>query len=335
MAGLSDVNVTINIETPAALVGLGTPLIMANKAGASAYKEYFALADVLTDFPNTTNAYKKAAAIFRQGNNSPNKLAIATYDATATPAGTPESILDQYFANDWEFLILADAAQTDKLAVSTALETYDFKMLVVKVEDEADRPAFKANSRTIVFFHPVDTEDADAALVGAVGSKTVGSVTWKFKTLAGITAQPFSATDLTAIHNDGAIAYVTKAGVNQTSEGITANGEYIDIIHGRDWVKANMETSLQALLMDNDKIPSNDKGISLIASVMTTVLTTAAVQGIVDSDDSGKALYTVTTIPWSQTSASDQAKRVYSGASFNYQAQGAIHTVNVQGTIAA
>lgn len=332
---ISDVNVTIDLVKPAALIGLGTPLIMANKTGASTYKEYLDLDSVVVDFANTTNAYKKAAAIFGQ-TNRPNKIAIATYDSAATPTpGTPASILDQYFSNDWEFLILADAAQADKLAVSTAIETKGFKMLVVKVSDEADRAAFKTHERTIVFYHPVDAEDPDAALVGAVGSKTVGSVTWKFKALAGITPQSFSTSDITAIHADGAIAYVTKAGVSQTSEGITASGEYIDIIHGRDWVKANMETSLQALLMENDKIPSNDKGISLIAATMTTVLTTATRQGIIDLSSSGDPLYTITTIPWDQTSANDQSKRVYSGASFNYTAQGAIHAVNVHGSIAA
>lgn len=331
---IQDVTVTINLAKPAALVGLGRPLILANKVGESTYKEYLDLTSVAADFPDTTAAYKKAAAVFAQVNH-PDKVAIATYDATATPAGTAAGILEQYFDNDWNFLLLADAVQADKLAVSNALQAHNFKFLVVKASTAEDRAAFVANDRTIVFYDPIDTEDPDAALVGECGSRVVGSITWKFKTLVGVTPTVMTATDLNACHEDGAIAYVTKAGIPQTSEGITATGEYIDILHGRDWVKVNMESSLQNMLSTNDKVPSNDNGISMVAAVLTTVLTTAANNGIVDIGADNKPAFVVTTVPWDQTSADDQSKRIYSGASFNYTAQGAIHAINVHGTIAA
>jgi hypothetical protein len=334
-----DVTVNINLVKPVALIGLGRPLILANKAGSPVFKAYSDLDSVKTDYADSTNAYKKASAIFAQGSNRPDQVYIANYDPAAdgesTPGYTLTQAIDAYADKDWEFLILADAEQTDKIAIAPKIEALGIKFLVVKVEEEANRVAFKTYDRTIVFYHPVADENPDAALVGACGSQTVGSITWKFKTLVGITAQDFNSSEVTAIHANGAICYVTKAGIDQTSEGITGSGEYIDVLHGKDWIKVNMENSIQTALSNAKKIAFDNTGIGVLEGQVTNTLQQAFANGIIAADKDGQPIYSITALTRDEVSDADRASRTYNGLSFNFELAGAIHTATITGEIAA
>lgn len=336
---LQDIQVTIDIQRPSPRVGLGRPLILAESASTtSTYTEYASIDDLVKDYAETTTVYKKAAAVFAQA-NAPDIVAVATYSATG--GGDPSTGLtivaafEKYFGNAWNFLLLPDAIASERLAVSNALEAHKFKFLVLKVETQDELAQYISNSRTICYYHPSKTgEELDAAIIGEAASLQVGSITWKFrKNLVGITPVDITSDDLKAIHAAGANMYVEKAGIPQTSEGITATGQYIDILHGQDWVKVNGENSLQLLLSDNDKIPSNSIGVSMASSVLTTVLTTATQNGIIEKDVNGNALFSVTATPIDQIPKTDREKRIYSGLSFQYTPQGAVHEMTVTGTI--
>jgi len=336
---IQDVTVTIDVQNPAPKVGLGRPLILAESTSTeSTYKEYYGLDTLKVDFPEGTSVYKKAKAILEQ-TNRPDIVAVATYSASGGgDPGTGLTIVqafEKYFDKPWHFLLLPDAIATERKAVSDALEGHNFKFLVLKVEDKDELAQYTSNSRTIPYYHPDKPgEEMDAAIIGDAASLTVGSITWKFrKNLVGITPIDISADELKALHAAGANAYVLKAGIPQTSEGITATGDYIDFLHGQDWVKANIESSLQQMLSDNDKVPSNDTGISMAVSVMTSVLTEAATNGIVDKDSNGNAEFTVTSKPMDEIPEEDRKKRIYSGLGFKYYPEGAFHEIEVTGTV--
>lgn len=368
---LQDVSVKIDLIKPVGLVGLGKPLILAEKAGSSTIKTYSEIELVKADFPDTTEAYKKAAAIFAQ-KNRPASVAIATYDPAGAPAtlegtdvetsgtdvetsGTDVDTLGadvasagtnivtaldaaiQYYDEDWFFLVTADAELTDQISVADYVESKGFKMYAAKTVDTEGRNTFKAKGYDYVidFYHPVADEHADAALIGELGSQTVGSITWKFKTLKGVTPIDVSADDLTIIHADGAIAYVTKAGIPQTSEGIVASGEYIDVMHGKSWIKTNIENSIQKAFANNKKVSFDARGIALLDGSVTTVLQQGFSQGIIASDEDDNPIYTVTTKSREETPASERADRVYNGLSFSFELSGAIHEANIKGQIAA
>lgn len=345
---IQDVIVTIDIKRPAAKIGLGRPLILAAGTAESTYKEYNSIEKVKADFPEGTSVYKKAKAVFDQV-NKPDKVCVATYNPNAgkvpSGGGEPEQgltitdALERYFDKPWHFLIVPDATITDRLAVSNKLQPHSFKFLVLKVENKEELEQYKLNSRTILYYHPdKPSEEIDAAIIGDAGSITVGSITWKFRQdLVGITPIEISADELNEIHELHANAYIEKVGKPQTSEGYTATGEYIDVLHGQDWVKANAESSLQTMLMDNakenKKVPSNDTGISMAASVFTNVLTEAAVNGIIDKDKDGNARFTVSTASFDEIPQEDRMKRIYSGLSFEYYPEGAVHGMKVRGVI--
>ncbi|MGG0666967.1 DUF3383 family protein [Lederbergia citrisecunda] len=334
---LQDVTVSIDIKKPSALIGLGVPLILAedDTVEEASYKEYFNLEELKKDFGTDTPAYHYASKVFNQGGNRPAKVAIAKYNKTAIVPVTAAQALEQFFYHDFYFVMVAEGTKEEKIAVSDIVEANGVKMAIHSTDVDADVDAFGAKKydRTIVFFHDNLTEVPDAALVGAVGSRPVGSVTWKFKSVAGVTPQEYSGGKLQSLHQKGAIAYVTKAGINQTSEGIVTSGEYIDVIHGKDWVRLNLEQQIQTLLSTSDKVPYTDAGIAQIESVVTNVMETAVRNGIIAADAEGLPLYKITALSRSEVAAADRAARRYNGLSFEFELAGAIHEAAIKGEI--
>jgi len=328
---LQDVTVTIDIKKPSALIGLGTPLILANKAGESTYKEYLDLDGIKEALGQESDGYKIAKQIFAQGDYRPEKVAIATYSDSITAV----TVLENYFYNDWYFVMLDTGAVTDYKAISDAVEAKALKMAAHVVDSKEDLAILKAGKydRTFVIQHNTIAELPHAALIGQVGSRPVGSLTWKFKTLKFVTPQDLTPTQLNDIHTGGAFAYVTKAGIDQTSEGTLVSGEYIDVIHGKDWVKLNIEQQVQYLLSTNPKIPYTDSGIAQIEGAVRTVLEIAGQNGIIGTDDAGQYLYTITAKSRNEVLASDRAARNYNGLSFSFELAGAIHGAKIHGEI--
>ncbi|MGN8233234.1 DUF3383 family protein [Priestia flexa] len=332
---LQDVIVTIDLLKPSGLTGeLGKPLIITQKTGDSTIKNYSDIANVSPDFATTTEAYKKAAAVLRQPNR-PATLSIATYDPAGTDIKTPLEAIERYYDQDWFFVVTAGLELTDEIGVADYVEGKNFKFYAVKTIDEESRNAFKAKNykRVIDFYHPIAEEHPDAALVGELGSQPVGENTWKFKTLTGITPISVNAAELALIHEDGAIAYVNKSGVPQTSEGIVASGDFIDLLHGQAWVKANMESAIQGVLMNNNRVTMDGRGIALLDSAANTVLQRAFNQGIIAVDADGNPVFTVSTLSADEIPDEERAKRIYNGLSFSYKQSGGIHGANVKGQI--
>ncbi|MGE7132657.1 DUF3383 family protein [Lysinibacillus xylanilyticus] len=337
---LQDVTVTIDISKPSALTGLGTPLILAKKDGASSYKEFDDLDDIKATLGEDTDAYKLAKQIFNQGDSRPDKIAIATYSLTPEAPQTPitaVSVLENYYYNDWYFVMLDTGAASDYKAISDLVEEKELKIAAHIVDSNADLETLKGGmyDRTFVIHHHKIKEFLHAALIGQVGSKPVGSLTWKFKNLKFATPQELTPVQLDEIHKNGGIAYVTKAGIDQTSEGKVISGEYIDVIHGKDWVKINIEKRIQHLFATNPKIAYSDNGIAQLEDAVRTVLEEAGQNGIIAQDDAGQFLYTIIAKRRNEVSATDRAARKYSGLTFSFELEGAIHEAKINGAILA
>lgn len=331
---LQDVVVLIDPFRPSAKTGFGKLLILAKKAGESTIKDYGDIESVFKDFDKSTNAYKKAEAFFEQ-KDEPQLLSIATYDPDSlTNPVTIKAAIEKYYDEDWYFVLTADAELTDQLVVADFIEEKKFKEFVVKTVDSESRNALKAKDlfRTIQFYHPIEGEEPDAALIGAVGAEQPGKITWKFKTLRGITPLKVKEDELKRIHDDGANAHVMKSGHGQTSEGITVSGEYIDVMHGMDWIKYYMEHDMQETFRINPKVSYGSGGISLLETDVVNVLERATGFGIVNKDGE-TPLYTVTARPKSEMPIEEVRKRIYSGLSFTYEPEEAIHMTKIHGEV--
>lgn len=323
---LQDVQVTINVAYPAPRIGLGRPAIFVQKVGAATYTEYTTLAALTLDFPVGTPAYEKAEAVFKQ-NDRPDVVAVATYETEI------ETSLTEFYNRAWHFALIAGDVGVEQDAAALFFTDKEFKFLAVQVQDDVAREAVKGMKRVAVFNHDVVGEHLDAAAVGALGSLPVGSITWKFKELKGVTPTYPTQSEIDEIELDNAIAYVMKAGKGQLSEGKLANGEYIDVIHGQDWIKSDMENEVQYTLSRAAKLPYDARGIGALQAAATTTLQRGFNSGIIGLTADGLPDYAISALTREESDPQDRNDRIYRGLSFNFGLAGAIHEARIAGQI--
>lgn len=341
MANLLDVIVNIDIKKTVGLnVDLGKPLIIAELTSAIAYQEFESLEEVKEIYTGTTDAEKKVIAmaemIFKQ-EHKPDKIAIACCAPAEEGASTPAlvDLLNSVYDKDWYYLLSVDNEQDTIIALADVIEANKRKMFVTRTSTSTVLEAIKAKdyTRTVVFFHETVGEYADAGLVGECGARTVGEITWKFKTINGLTPADYSQTKVDGIHADGGICYVTKAGDNITSEGIVVSGEYIDVMNAMDWIQFNVEYRVQKLFNSNPKIPYTNNGIAMIENEVVGVLQTAYSNGIIAENDDNIPEYSTNFPGRSETTEADRQKREYNLGSFEAILSGAIHVAVIRGYI--
>lgn len=327
----SDVKVKIELSKPVGSVGFGSPLLLESGAEtAVAYTVCYSLEDVKTaGFADTTDMYKAANMIFMQENRPASIAVCASTEATLKAA--IEKVIDK----DWRQLIAIGAESTEYIDAADYIETTK-KMMFVSM-DKAAFDTFKATvadkkyDRFIIFVNA--TAYANAALVGETAGRNAGSFTYKFKTLKGVGAETFTDAELKAIHEAGAFAYVTRAGDDITTEGISQSGTYIDQTDSIDYVVQNIEYRIQKVLNGTAKVPYDDRGIVLLESATLSALQDAAVNGIIATKEDGSYDYSVSFAARSATTEADRASRVYKYGAFKFALAGAIHECEVYGEI--
>lgn len=333
MTGIKDVYVNIDVLHPNPVIGLGVPLFL-TVGTVGSYKEYKTLEALKVDYAVETSVYKAAAVEFAQENKS-RIVAVATYvKEEPAPGETLIEVFEKYFNKLWHFAVFVDATTTEILPASKLIEEKKYKFNVLQSAVKDDFTPFVKMPRTLKYLHKTADESLVAAVVGNVANLPVGQATWKFrKNLVGITPNDdLTEAEVDELHAMGVNTYITKAGVPQTSEGLATPGEYIDFYHGQDFIKADAETRLQTLLVENDKVPSNSVGVSMIGSAFTSTLEVAGQQGIIDRNDTGY-MYTIETDPYEEGTEEDVRDRIYSGVRFTYIPQGAIHKIRVNGSV--
>ena len=259
-------------------------------ATGAIYREYKNVDAVAVDYPEKSDVWNKASTYFAQSNHS-DRVAVLDYD----PAKTYDALKAFWYFN-WTFAIQA-VSKLDQSTVdlSNIFERNQDHFLVLQTNDISEYDNYFGQNYTIGLKHDI-AEAMDAALVGANATLTVGSITWKFKELVGITPELLTSNELSGINRCKAIAYVEVNNRGETSEGWTLSGEYIDVLHGILWVKTNVQGKLENFLQENGKVPYEQRGITQLSGVVTQVLEEAYEQGIILTDPiTGKGDYSVDT----------------------------------------
>ncbi|PZD96480.1 hypothetical protein DNH61_07755 [Paenibacillus sambharensis] len=324
----------IEMERPVPKLGFGKPLILGTSAEGSSYKTYSDIASIAADYGKQTEEYKAAFALLNQGDDSPGEVAIYCRKL-GTEMQPLEDSLNEIFREDWYFLIATTMVPEEVEAIAAAVEMDNSRQYFTRSDDMKVVESLKAKgyTRTTVLYHTNPASYPEAAWVGRAASSDVGSVTWKFKKLAGINPLEISGTGLKSIHDLSANTYVTKAGDPVTSEGKTLSGEYIDIIHAKDYVRSSIEQGIQQLLNSSQKIAYDDTGIAQLESVVRTVLQRAYKQGIIAEDEDGLPMYGTNFKTRAEVDASDRAERNYKEGQFWFDLAGAIHETTIRGQI--
>lgn len=187
-----------------------------------------------------------------------------------------------------------------------------------------------ARARTATFYHPDTAEALAAAVAGRFLPEDPGSETWALKTLSGVTAPKLSATHIANLRAKNCGFYSTVAGRSIVLDGKTASGEWIDVIRGRDALQVDMQARIIARLTDPTvkKIAFTDAGLSIIAGEVRASLARFETKGFLVPGSS------VVNVPKASSIApNDRAARKATGITFAASLAGAIHVVQIRGTV--
>ena len=327
----SDVTVSITITKNIPSYGFGTPLILVSKASSAiAYREYFSLDDMKTDYAEETEVYKRAAVIWEQ-DGAPAKIAACSSTKKAAEA------LEEIYNQDWRQLVcvLAEAEDSTEAEVAAYMETKDDRLYFVTFESETalEGAITTKGDRTVAFVYGGDSLYPECALIGATAGKEAGSITYKNTILKGIEPEVLTDEQIDGIHDAGGLCFVTKAGDNVTSEGKVMSGEYIDIIDSKDWIISEIVYNTQKLLNTMPKVPYTNKGIAMLETQCVNVLKQAYENGMIADNDEGLPDYSTSYALRNEVSAADRIERKYLQGKFTFGLAGAIHQVHVDGEI--
>ncbi|HAV77035.1 MAG TPA: hypothetical protein DCX53_06750 [Anaerolineae bacterium] len=333
------VDVFIDRQTRAvSRVGFGTPLFVGETQNFSErVRTYSSIDGVAEDFALTDPEYLMALAAFSQS-PSPVRVKIGRKDPLEDYPTALQAIIDE--DDDWYGLAITSRDAQDILDVAAFIEAR-VKLFSAASADEGVKDPNSitdiaylledaAYERTFLSFHnDAATIYPDAAVLGKNLPLDPGSITWKFKTLAGISADTFTTNERDAVLAKNANIYEEIAGVNIYEEGTVAAGEFIDVIHGIDWLTARIQERIYELLVNAPKIPYTNKGIAVIEGAVRQQLDVAVDQGVIAPEPA----YTVTVPDVLDTEESDRAARILRDVNFEARLAGAIHSVVVRGTV--
>lgn len=263
-----------------------------------------------------------------------------TADGTETVATSLAQI--EIENSDWYALLLTDNAQATVEAVAAWAEprvklygVSSSQTTITSTSDALDTTSIAAKmkasnfDRSFVAVSDTPENFLEAAWFGDMLPRDPGSATWKFKNLNGQVADDWTSTESTNARDKNANTYETIGGVDITREGTVASGEFIDIIRGIDWLTARIQEAVYATLVNSPKVSYTDAGITIIQNDVAGVLALAVDRGVLAADPAP-----TTTVPKvADTAQADRTARLLRDVKFTARLAGAIHKVDIDGTL--
>lgn len=266
---------------------------------------------------------------------------MSRYETTADPgiAADVTTVRESVSgSDDWYAILLDTGGLAETLALAAYIETIprifiatsgDSDIIASGSSDIASQLKSASYSRTALIFHLNPQEAADAAWAGVCLPLDPGTETWKFKTLVGVDVYTLSAAERAYAVGKNANIYELVAGNNMTAEGTMADGEFIDTIRGIDFCVARMKENVFFVLKNSTKVPFTDKGVATVVNQVQGVLNLCVSQGVFAADPAP----TITYPKVADVDANDRADRILPDINFTAQLAGAIHTVQIAGTV--
>lgn len=329
-------DVTVNIKLAEVIGKSGTwfPCLYYVDATAEedAYGEYKRLDDIIkAGYAETSDVYKAANMMLMQ-NDPPEKIAILKQSAFSA------ATMPSYTVKGWRQLVLV-GEHANIATIAAFIETTD-KLLFVHVDSSKEDAkttletlynSVKTYERTVIVYH--SNALAPAAIVGATAGLAAGGFTYKNIKIKGIEALDLSASEIEAIHEKGAITIVEKVGDIVTSEGITASGQFIDIVDSKDYIVQNISYNTQKVFNNNKKVPYTNAGIAMLEAATFAALKDGYNNGMIADNADGSPAYNTSFALRADTTEADRASRHYPYGTFTFELAGAVHTCVVNGTI--
>lgn len=185
-------------------------------------------------------------------------------------------------------------------------------------------------ARTGCWFHPdLGVSWLAAGIMGKQFVVQPGSDTWAYKQLSSVQVYELTDAKESSLKSKRCNYYIETLGVACTLGGYTSSGEWLDVVRFIDWMQSGMQTRIFALLLANKKIPYTDEGIALVV---------AEVEGQMGDGIRAKGIstdepYTITAPAASEVDSTTRSQRLLPNVEFSFRLAGAIHAVEVNGTV--
>jgi hypothetical protein len=289
--------------------------------------------------------YKAAAAVFSQS-PAVKYLYIGRRDAADADWATALNAI-QLESDAWYGFTIIPVGNTTALETTEIMqaaawtETQDNKICVVETHDPnvilsssttdaASQLMALKYKRTLSFYRSsaLAGQYAAAALLGKCLPYDPGSATWCYKSLAGVSADALTVGQKIVAHNKRANTYCSISGVDVFETGIVGNGDFVDNVEGIDWLIQDMQSSVFGSLATSPKISFDDGGITAVGGLVKASMKRGAARGIIEADS-----ISVTWPDYADIPVADRSARNLPDVKFSATYQGAIHTVQIVGTV--
>lgn len=330
------VDVVITRETkPVSEKGFGLPLMLATSKSLD-YTVFTDPSEVVEVFGESSREYKLANRMFGQ---TPRLAELACYGVSYVPDVDDVTVLiaalNELVQVNNEFYYLVCPENGDKeikaLAewVSGQEKIYGATTTSIALTEEL------SGQYDRVFLSVHDDPDAFHAegLIGMCAPKTIGSYTWTFKQVTGVSAAKLTNAEINQVLKNNATCQINEAGVLMNAKGVVTSGEYIDNIQATDYLKARITEDVFRLLATKDKLPYTNEGIALVVDALETRLKQAFRQGIIATNDYGEPDYKIIYPKRSEIPKNTIAKRVLPDINFKAVVAGAIEKVQINGVL--
>ena len=299
----------------------------------------FGRAEIAAAFPEGSFVRRAATAQFAQS-PSIGRIYIGLKKISESWTAALDAIADQN--NDWYALTVSTRAMLDQQAVAGWVEAHD-KLCILATSDantvDADTGDIGAWAqlnnfdRTAVFFHP-DAGDTnseqdpipEAAYFGYMLTKQPGGATWALKSLSAVPTYMLTSGQVARAMDKNVTTYMRAAGVPVTSDGRVASGEFIDIIHGVDWLRARIQNLVFTPMIQMDKIPFTDEGVQIIVSQLRAALDEGVRVELLAS-------YDIDYPAVAEVAADFRGERTLPDVNFTAVLAGAIHRTIINGVV--
>lgn len=183
--------------------------------------------------------------------------------------------------------------------------------------------------RTGLFFHPNPEQHVGAAVFGAVLPFDPGSVIFAFRSLAAVDNVPMTETEIANAVGKNCNYFTDFGSLSLTQKGLSAAGEFLDLVRDRDWYNSRLQTlCLQALANSGGKVPFTNAGIATIESAVRAATKEATDSGFLDPESISFIVPKV-----ADTSSTDRGNRRLRTIKVMGRAQGAIQELDILATI--
>lgn len=344
----SIVNITISTQSLSmAQAGFGTPIIIAQHEYLSKRVQSFSsLAEIFNlrdaekekELPEEKRfdkhpLYLMASALFSQ-NPRVTKVKLGKRYAHESVTEALNNIIKEDADGDfYGVLLLPIDAKKDYVDLAQAIGS---KRLLAGIDiDDATLEIATSiknsdGARRVFTIFKEDSNDFPAAAwMGRMLTQAPGSTSWAFKELIGIKKSKLSTDKIAELKKVSVNRHIdiNKRGV--TLDGKVMNDEYIDIVHGIDWLHVRIQERLFRLLMINEKIPYTLKGIDLIRCEIMAQLKEAVYRGLLAPEPEPH----VSTPLLDEIDGDARGQRKLPNVCFSGRLAGAIHEIEIRGTV--